>query len=110
MIDLVQKAATAFDLIIIDLPPIGAVIDAVAASRFIDGYYLVVEWGKTPRSAVRDMLIADPVIADKAIGVVLSKVEIERLKMFDAHSSYGYFGQYQSRYYGNTHGSLTENG
>ncbi|TBW32160.1 chromosome partitioning protein ParA, partial [Siculibacillus lacustris] len=58
MIDLVQKAATAFDLIIIDLPPIGAVIDAVAASRFIDGYYLVVEWGKTPRSAVRDMLIA----------------------------------------------------
>lgn len=97
---LIEAAARSFDLIVVDLPPIGAVIDAIAAARFIDGYHLVIEWGKTPREAVRDMLIADPVLAEKTIGVVLSKVELERLSMFDAHASYGYTGEYQSRYYG----------
>ena len=100
MFDLIRAATARFDLVVVDLPPLGAVIDAVAACRFIDGYHLIVEWGDTPRNAVRDMLIAETAIVEKTIGVALSKVEIDKLEMFDTHASYGYVGEYQSRYYG----------
>lgn len=99
MVDLMKTASEKFDLIVIDLPPIGAVIDAIAAARVIDGYFLLAEWGKTPRNAIRDMLAASPSLVEKSIGIVLSKVDVEKLPMFDSHSSYGYFGEYQSRYY-----------
>lgn len=100
MFDLIRSATARFDIVVVDLPPLGAVIDAVAACRFIDGYHLVVEWGNTPRSAVRDMLVSETAIVEKTIGVTLSKVEIGKLEMFDTHASYGYVGEYQSRYYG----------
>ena len=102
---LIESLGERFDTIILDLPPLGAVIDALAVSQFVDGYFLVVEWGKTPRSVVRDMLVSLPAVAEKTIGVVLSKVTLDKLKLYTAYSSYGYTGDYQSRYYGNTSAS-----
>ena len=47
MTKLVQSLRGDFNFIIIDLAPLGAVKDASAAAAFVDGYHLVVEWGKT---------------------------------------------------------------
>lgn len=102
MVALVNTLRSRFDLIVVDLPPLGAVLDAVAAASFIDGYHLLVEWGRTPRDAVRDILAAEPVVASRTIGVTLTKVQIEKLEMFDTHATYGYVGEYLSRYYHRT--------
>lgn len=99
MIDLIKRLQSTFGVIVIDLPPLGAVLDAVAAASFVDGYHLIVEWGGTARSAVHDILASEPVITARTIGVSLSKVDIDQLGAFDAHASYGYTGNYLGRYY-----------
>lgn len=88
-----------FSVVVVDLAPLGAVKDASAIAAFVDGYHLVVEWGKTPRAAVADALATDPVVAARIVGVSLSKVEIEKLELFDNHAVYGYANEYMSRYY-----------
>ena len=41
--DIVEEARKAFDIIIIDTPPVGSVIDAVVAAKNCDGIVLVLE-------------------------------------------------------------------
>ena len=99
MRELAQSLRKQFDFIIVDLPPLGAVLDAVAAAAFVDGYHMIVEWGRTQRSAVVDILATEPVIASRIIGVSLTKVDVDRLQSYDTHSAYGYTGAYSFRYY-----------
>lgn len=99
MKELVQKLRQQFDFIVVDLPPLGAVLDAAAAGVFVDGYHMVVEWGRTPRSAIVDILATESVIASRIIGVSLTKVDTGKLPSYDTHSAYGYTGAYSSRYY-----------
>lgn len=105
MSGLIQRLRAEFDFIIVDLAPMGAVKDASAAASFVDGYHLVVEWGKTPRAAVIDALATDPIVAARIVGASLSKVEIDKLEMFDNHAVYGYANEYMSRYYQTAPGS-----
>ncbi len=72
--------------------------DASAAASFVDGYQLVIEWGRTPRAAVAAALAANPTIAARTVGVSLSKVKLDKLELFDAREGYGYGSQYMSRY------------
>jgi succinoglycan biosynthesis transport protein ExoP len=99
MASLMQRLRENFNFIVVDLAPLGAVKDASAAAAFVDGYHLVVEWGKTPRAAVADALATDPIVASRTVGVSLSKVEIDRLELYDNHAVYGYSNEYMSRYY-----------
>ncbi len=95
MRDLIEQARQSFDYIVVDLPPLGPVVDARAFAPLADGFVLVAEWGATPRMLVRSALQADPQIAAKTLGLVLNKTDIKQL------SRYGLFGsaeQYLDRY------------
>ncbi|MGB3899434.1 MAG: polysaccharide biosynthesis tyrosine autokinase [Mesorhizobium sp.] len=95
MRDLIEQARQSFDYIIVDLPPLGPVVDARAFAPLADGFVLVAEWGATPRMLVRSALQADPQIAAKTLGLVLNKTDIKQLPR------YGLFGsaeQYLDRY------------
>jgi succinoglycan biosynthesis transport protein ExoP len=83
------------DYIIIDLPPLGPVVDARAIAPRIDGFLFVTEWGKTARRVVKHLLDVDPVIREKCLGVVLNKVDQEKMKLYRTFGSNEY---YQSRY------------
>lgn len=100
MAALVRDAAGKYDVVVVDLPPAGVLVDAAAAAQIIDHYFLIVEWGKTRRDVVRDLLVADPLLADKIVGVALSKVDLDKLKAFGVYGAYGYAGGYGNRYYG----------
>ena len=94
----IENAKETFEYIVVDLPPLGPVVDAKAFAPLADGFVLVTEWGRTPRAMVRSMLESEPYIANKIIGVVLNKVNLKRLakygslggseKFFDRYSSY----------------------
>ena len=90
MATLMQELRARFSVIIVDFAPMGALTDASAAANFIDGYELVVEWGRTPRAAVVAALASNPVIAGRTVGVTLSKVAIEKLQLFEGGGGGGY--------------------
>lgn len=99
MTELLQILAQDYDYILLDLPPIGPVVDARAISRKLDGFILVVEWGRTARKVVRDTVLADPLVADKCLGTLLNKVDMDRMKFYrDYGSSEYYQGRYSSYY------------
>ncbi len=84
-----------YDIIIVDAPPIGSVIDAAVISTKCDGMMLVIESGainyRFARKVVDQLKVADA----KILGVILNKIDIS------GKSYYGkYYGKYYGRYYG----------
>ncbi|TPN16471.1 polysaccharide biosynthesis tyrosine autokinase [Mesorhizobium sp. B2-3-3] len=94
----IENAKETFEYIVVDLPPLGPVVDAKAFAPLVDGFVLVTEWGRTPRAMVRSMLESEPYVANKIVGVVLNKVDLKKLakygsfgaseKFFDKYSTY----------------------
>lgn len=102
MMQMLSKASSEYDYIVIDLPPLGPVVDARAMAGRIDGFVMVVEWGGTSRKVVRDILRAEPQIATRCVGVVLNKVDGEKMKLYrDYGSSEYYMSRYTSYYQDN---------
>lgn len=97
---LLDTARKHFDYVIIDLPPLGPVVDAKAMSPLIDAMIYVVEWGRTSRSVVRSTLLTEPDIMNKCVGVVLNKVDTEKMKLYRTYgSSEYYYSRYTSYYH-----------
>ena len=88
-----------FDYVVVDLPPLGAVVDARAIAPRIDAFLFVVEWGRTSRKVVHTLLSADPELAEKVAGVILTKVDTDKMRLYsDVGSQEYYYKRYQSYY------------
>jgi succinoglycan biosynthesis transport protein ExoP len=99
MRDLLAEARKSFDYIIVDLPPLGPVVDVKAFAPLADGLVLVAEWGETPRTLVRSALNAEPAVAAKVLGLVLNKTDMKKLARYGAFgSAEQYFDRYASYY------------
>lgn len=96
---LIEDARTSFDYVIVDLPPVGPVVDAKAFSPLVDGFIAVVEWGKTPRAIVHSAIRNEPLIASKVLGVVLNKVRLDRLPRYGSFGGSEQFIKRYSSYY-----------
>lgn len=99
MSQVLASANANFDYVVIDLPPLGPVVDARAMASKIDGFIFVVEWGKTVRNFVRQTLETEPAIAEKCLGVVLNKVDTEKMKLYRSYGSSEYYYSRYSAYY-----------
>jgi succinoglycan biosynthesis transport protein ExoP len=88
---LLAQAAVEYDYVLLDLPPIGPIIDAKAILRRLDAFVLVVEWGKTPRKLVADILAAEPQIKERCLGVILNKVDSRRMRLYREYGSSQYY-------------------
>ncbi|KAB0678862.1 polysaccharide biosynthesis tyrosine autokinase [Aureimonas leprariae] len=100
MSSILAEATSSFDYVLIDLPPLAPVVDVRAIAPRIDAFVLVVEWGHTARRMVRSALAANPMVADKCIGVILNKVDSEKMKLYrEFGSSEYYFSRYSSYYH-----------
>jgi succinoglycan biosynthesis transport protein ExoP len=85
--------------VVVDLPPLYPTVDARAFLRNADGVVLVVEWGKTARSLVTQTIDNDPDLRGKCLGVLLSKVDTKRLKMYQRFGSPEYYGTRYASYF-----------
>lgn len=72
-----------YDYVIIDLPALAEATDAGAFTRHVDGYLLVIEWGKTKTEAVQALLADHPHVRAGCLGVALTKVDIDKLSTFE---------------------------
>jgi succinoglycan biosynthesis transport protein ExoP len=95
----IDNAKETFEYIVVDLPPLGPVVDAKAFAPLVDGFVLVAEWGRTPRAMVQSLLNAEPYVANKIVGVVLNKVDLKKLARYASFGgSEKFLGRYSSYY------------
>ena len=88
-----------YDYVILDLPPLGPVVDARATTRVVDAYIYVIEWGKTPKSIVQQQLRAAPEIYDRLLGAVLNKSNLAVMQRYENYKGYHYEGSYYGSYH-----------
>lgn len=84
------------DYVVIDLPPTGPVVDAKAFAHRIDAFVFVVEWGRTPRTLVRNTLEQTAMFSEKCLGIILNKSDQRRMKLYRSYESDAQY--YSSRY------------
>ena len=92
-------ARSEFEYIVVDLPPIAPVVDVKAFAHMVDGFLLVIEWGRTVRRAVHAALAADPQVSERCLGAVLNKMDPEKLKLYQAYGSSEYYSGRYAAYY-----------
>lgn len=97
---LIEEAKADYDMIIIDTPPVGSVIDAAVVSKYTDGMVVVMESGAISYRFARKIKEQLEVAGAKVLGVILNKVDM---------SGKGYYGKYYGRYYGKYYGKYYGN-
>lgn len=96
---LLKSAASDYDYIFVDLPPVGPIVDVRASAKLFDGFVFVIEWGRTARHLVRTTLEHEPSVYQKTIGVVLNKANMSGLQLYEDYGSRDYYyGKYKTYY------------
>lgn len=98
---LLARAGGMFDYIVVDLPPLGPVVDVRAAARHIDAFVFVTEWGRTARKLVRTTLATESEVREKTLGVILNKVQTDKMHLYGDYGSKNYYYSKYSTYYQN---------
>ena len=75
MVRMTELLGGMFDYVIIDLPPITVVADALAVSGVLDGMIVVVENGSTTKRELNDAMQRLDMIHDKILGFVVTHAD-----------------------------------
>ena len=94
---MMDALAERFDVIIVDAPPVGAVIDAAEIARRCDGTVFVLENGRTGRRELREAVAQMTRSGTPVLGCVLNKVSAGRLGSGRYYYRYGYGRGYYAR-------------
>ena len=99
--DVLDKLKEAFDVVLIDTPPLGLVSDALVLTQVANEVIFVVKADSTPyqlaRANVKRLTLANAPI----LGVVLNQLDLERAeKYYGEYSGYGRYGGYKGYTYG----------
>jgi succinoglycan biosynthesis transport protein ExoP len=93
MADILSRARSEYDYVILDLPPITPVVDVVAVRNLIDKFVLVVEWGVTSKVALGEVL-DQAGVRERILGIILNKADSILLKRFEAYRGLRYSSYY----------------
>jgi len=74
-------------------------VDSRAVAPLIDSYLLVVEWGKTARGMVKKTMQQNNAIAKRCAGVILNKVDTEKMKLYRQFGSSEFYHARYASYY-----------
>ena len=99
--DVLEKLKEAFDVVLIDSPPVQLVSDAVVLSQLASTVIYVVKADSTPhplaRGGIRRLAMANAPL----LGVVLNQLDVERAqKYYGEYSGYGRYSGYKGSAYG----------
>lgn len=95
MKSLLEYARSNYDLVILDMPPLMAVSDAIILAPFIDTVLFAIRYNSTPRKVVKNALLSFKRTApNTSILSVLTQVDLTEHRTYN----YGDVGYYYSRY------------
>jgi capsular exopolysaccharide synthesis family protein len=89
--ELLEDAASEYDLIVLDAPPLLGFAEPLQMATAADGVLVVARAGQTSRKAVASVLATLTRLRAKVVGVVLNEVHKE---LSDSYSYYGYYRSY----------------
>ena len=90
------SAREEYDYVVVDLPPMVPVVDSRAAAHLMDGFLLVIEWGKTSPEVVAEAVQSAEVVRERIIGAILNKANTNVLKRLEAYRGANYHRYYTS--------------
>src|SRR5262249_35598052 len=88
-----QHAASKFDLVLCDSPPVIAVADGVALAALCDGVILAIRVGTVAHDVIRRAVEQIEAVKGKILGVLLNNVDLTR-------DGYYYYYRYYQTYDG----------
>jgi Mrp family chromosome partitioning ATPase len=91
---MIDRLRQQFDYVIIDSPPLVPLVDARALAEFADRIVLTIRWDSTPRDVVAQALEALAPAYDRLLGTVLTRVDMQRLRLYDYYRSSSYIEPY----------------
>ena len=97
MADLLDVAREEYDYVLLEVPPLMSVVDVKMIERFIDRFVLVLEWGKTRRRLVNEVLRENPFLHDRLMCIVLNKADTAALKRIESYKGARYSDYYSDR-------------
>jgi capsular exopolysaccharide synthesis family protein len=92
MTNLIRELKQAFDVIIIDAPPVGLVTDAAVLAKQADGAILVAAAGRTRAPRLTDAVDRIQNIGAKVLGAVVTMLPTKGADKM----SYGAYGPYEN--------------
>lgn len=96
---LVEGLREVYDLIVIDTPPTGPVVDPLVVSHLSDKIVLVVRWGATSRELVK-LSVGQLSGHRKVAGVAFNQVVDHQARKYGQHAyHYAYGNRYYKNYY-----------
>jgi succinoglycan biosynthesis transport protein ExoP len=98
MDQLIEAARGAYDLVIIEVPPIAAIVDYKMIERHCDGFVFVVEWGKTSQRLVLECLSDASNLLNRVLCVVLNKADpsaMRSIEYYKGHVFHAYYGDHK---------------
>jgi polysaccharide biosynthesis transport protein len=82
MASLVDRAKDLYNYVILDLPPLIPLVDVRACANLADAFVLVVRWGETSESALKEALGLSPIVHDRLLGTILNRVNLKKINRF----------------------------
>ena len=83
---MLKSAANDYDYVLVDLPPILAVVDVKAAAHLFDAFILVVEWGSTSTDDIVRAVATSSTLSEKLIGTILNKADVMDMRRMEGYS------------------------
>jgi succinoglycan biosynthesis transport protein ExoP len=90
MKSMLDQCRETFDMIVIDSPPLGPVIDPVILSHLVDKVVYVVRWASTSRELVQQSLLRLP--GEKVAGTVFNLINERAAQKYGRYAYQYYYG------------------
>jgi succinoglycan biosynthesis transport protein ExoP len=84
--------------VIVDLPPMFPMLDVSMTDRLIESYVIVVQWGASKIDTVSHALARCQAVHNRMLGLVLNKVDMNRLSLYDQSTAEYYDAARYSNY------------
>lgn len=86
----IEAVRSAFDVVIVDLPPVTAVSDALVVSKLLNGLVVVVRQNYCDKGSLNELLRQMSLAGTKIVGLVMTDADTQQ-KSYRRNSKYGYY-------------------
>jgi len=69
-----------YDYVVLDLPPLTSIADVRAAARDVDGFLLVIQWGRVTSDEIEAALSMAGGVQDRLLGSLLNNVKLRQTR------------------------------
>jgi capsular exopolysaccharide synthesis family protein len=94
MAAILRELRRTYEVIILDTPPLTALVDGRALAEQADHILFAIGWDQTPQEVVVHALTMLAPVYERIIGTVLTRVDLRRLRLYDYYRSSAYLRPY----------------